>query len=253
LHQHQPDVVYHLAGWSDVSGSWHNPMQTFQVNAAGTLSVLEGARQAKISRVLLISSADVYGPVSPARQPITESHPAQPRSPYGVSKQAAEALGLQYHRAHGLDVVIVRPFNHLGAGQSPQFAASAFAAQIANAEKAGGGEILHGNLSARRDLTDVRDVVRAYRLLAEMGGPGEIYNVCSGRAVAMSDLFDMLLAQARVPVTKTLDPSRLRPVELPVLQGSHHKLTEATGWWPVVPLADTLAEVLADARDRAAS
>lgn len=253
LAHHQPDVVYHLAGWSDVSGSWQQPAQTFRVNALGTLSVLEAARQAKISRVLLISSADVYGPVSPSLQPITEAHPPQPRSPYGVSKQAAEALGLQYHRAHGLDVVIVRPFNHLGPGQSPQFAAPAFASQIAEAERAGGGAVSHGDLSAERDLTDVRDVVRAYRLLAEHGVPGEVYNVCSGQAVAMAAVLDMLIARATVPVAKILDPSRLRPVELPVLQGSHDKLTEATGWQPEVPLDQTLADVLADARLRVAS
>lgn len=248
--QHTPDVVFHLAGWSDVSGSWQHPTRTFQINALGTLSVLEAARQAKVSRVLLISSADVYGPVSPERQPITEIHPPQPRSPYGVSKQAAEALGLQYHRAHGLDVVIVRPFNHLGPGQGPQFAAPAFALQIAAAEAQGGGEIAHGDLSAKRDLTDVRDVVRAYRMLALSGEPGEIYNVCSGTAVAMSDLLDMLVAQATVPIRRVLDPARLRPVELPVLQGSHAKLTEATGWEPEIPLASTLADVLADARAR---
>lgn len=250
LQANQPDVVYHLAGWSDVSASWNDPMRTFQVNALGTLTVLEAARQAKISRVVLISSADVYGPVPADRQPITEALPPQPRSPYGVSKQAAEALGLQYHRAHGLDVVIVRPFNHLGPGQSPQFAASAFASQIAEAEQAGGGRLLHGDLSARRDLTDVRDVVRAYRLLARQGEPGEVYNVCSGVAVAMSDVLDLLLAQARVPVSRALDPARLRPVELPVLQGSHRKLSEATGWEPEIPLARTLADVLDDARRR---
>ncbi len=248
--QHTPDVVFHLAGWSDVSGSWQHPARTFQINALGTLSVLEAARQAKVSRVVLISSADVYGPVSPERQPITEIHPPQPRSPYGVSKQAAEALGLQYHRAHGLDVVIVRPFNHLGPGQGPQFAAPAFALQIAAAEADGGGEIAHGDLSAKRDLTDVRDVVRAYRMLALSGEPGEIYNVCSGTAVAMADVLDMLMAQATVPIRRVLDPARLRPVELPVLQGSHAKLTEATGWEPEIPLASTLADVLADARSR---
>jgi GDP-4-dehydro-6-deoxy-D-mannose reductase len=253
LHQLQPNVVYHLAGWSDVSGSWQNPQQTFRVNALGTLSVLEAARAAKISRVLLISSADIYGPVRPERQPITETHPAQPRSPYGVSKQAAEALGLQYHRAYAMDVVIVRPFNHLGPGQSPQFAAPAFATQIAEAERAGGGEISHGDLSAQRDLTDVRDVVRAYRLLAEHGEPGEIYNVCSGVAVARNVLLDTLIAAATVPVSKVLDPSRLRPVELPVLQGSNRKLVEATDWSPEIALDQTLADVLDDARRRSTS
>ena len=250
IQHHKPDVIYHLAGWSDVSGSWHHPVQTFRVNALGTLSVLEAARTAKIPRVLLISSADVYGPVGADHQPITEDHPAQPRSPYGVSKQAAEALGLQYHRAHGLDVVIVRPFNHLGIGQSPQFAASAFATQIAEAERAGGGQVAHGDLSAKRDLTDVRDVARAYRLLSELGEPGEVYNVCSGRTVAMESVLDMLIERATVAITKTLDPARLRPVELPVLLGSHHKLSRATGWQPEVPLEETLSDVLEDARTR---
>ncbi len=250
LEQHSPEVVYHLAGWSDVGASWQNPTETFRVNALGTLSILEAAVAAKVERVLIISSADLYGPVAPDDQPITETHPAVPHSPYGVSKQAAEALGLQYHRAHELGVVIVRPFNHLGAGQSPQFAAPAFAAQIAEAERRGGGEVQHGDLSARRDLTDVRDVVRAYRLLAESGEPGQIYNICSGRAVSMQMMLDLLIASASVEIKTSIDPSRLRPVELPVLEGSHDKLTAATGWRPEIPLEQTLADVLDDARGR---
>lgn len=252
VRRYRPDVIYHLAGWSDVSGSWHDPVQTFRVNALGTLSILEAAKAANTPKVLLVSSADVYGSVDAAVQPITETCPVCPRSPYGVSKQSAEALGMQYHRAHGLGVIIVRPFNHLGAGQSPRFAASAFAAQIADAEQHGGGELLHGDLSARRDLSDVRDVVRAYRLLAERGRSGEVYNVCSGRAVSMESMLDMLIDRARVPVTTAIDPTRLRPVELPILQGSHQKLTDATSWEPEVTLDQTLAVVLDDARARVA-
>lgn len=246
----RPDVIYHLAGWSDVSGSWHDPIQTFRTNAVGTLSVLEAAVAAGTDRVVLVSSADVYGTVDATDQPITESQPVRPRSPYGVSKQAAEALGLQYHRAHGLGVIIVRPFNHLGPGQSPRFAAPAFAAQIAEAEHHGGGDVAHGDLSARRDLSDVRDVVRAYRLLAERGQPGEVFNVCSGRAVSMESMLATLIGRATVPVSTSIDPDRLRPVELPILQGSHHKLTEATGWEPEITLETTLADVLDDARAR---
>ena len=205
---------------------------------------------AKTGRVVLISSADLYGPVPPAEQPITESRAPSPHSPYGASKQAAEALALQYQRAHDLDVVIVRPFNHLGPGQSERFAVPAFAAQIAEAETKGGGEVLHGDLSARRDVTDVRDVVRAYRLLAEAGIGGEVYNVCQGRAVAMSDLLATLVERSTVPVTTSIDPARLRPVELPVLEGSNAKLRQATGWAPEVPLEETLAAVLDDARAR---
>lgn len=246
----KPDVIYHLAGWSDVSGSWQDPAETFRVNALGTLSVLEAARQAGTERIVLISSADVYGTVGPEHQPITESLPMTPRSPYGVSKQAAEALGQQYHLAHDLGVVIVRPFNHLGAGQSQKFAASAFAMQIAEAEVVGGGEVAHGNLSARRDLSDVRDVVRAYRLLAANGEPGEVYNVCSGRAVSMESMLAKLIEGAKVPIATSVDPARFRPVDLPVMQGSHQKLSEATGWQPEFTLDETLAAVLDDARAR---
>ncbi|MEM8922223.1 MAG: GDP-mannose 4,6-dehydratase [Actinomycetota bacterium] len=250
--EHRPDVIYHLAGWSDVSGSWRDPAATFQVNGVGTLSVLDAARAAGTDRVVLVSSADVYGTVSPDVLPLTEEHPMQPRSPYGASKQAAEALGMQYHRAHGLGVIIVRPFNHLGTGQSPRFAAPAFAAQIAEAEQVGHGTVAHGDLSAERDLTDVRDVVEAYRLLAAEGRPGEVYNVCSGRAVSMQSMLDRLIAGATVPIATAIDPDRLRPVELPVLRGSHRKLSEATGWEPRHSLDDTLDAVLTDARGRVA-
>ncbi len=248
----QPDVIYHLAGWSDVSGSWHEPAQTFQVNAVGTLSILQAAEAAGTDRVILVSSADLYGTVTPDDQPITESHPVQPRSPYGASKQAAEALGMQHHRAFGLGVIIARPFNHLGAGQSPRFAAPAFAGQVAEAERQGGGAVAHGDLSAQRDLTDVRDVVRAYRLLAAEGRPGEVYNICSGTAVSMQSVLDRLIAQASVPISTSIDPARLRPVELPILQGSFEKLHGATGWEPTHSLDDTLTCVLDDARTRVA-
>ncbi len=252
MEEHRPDVVYHLAGWSDVGGSWNDPFTTFQVNAVGTMSILEAAVAAKAERVLLVSSADVYGPVPVEEQPIMETRAPRPQSPYGASKQAAEALGLQYHRAYQLGVIVVRPFNHIGPGQSTRFVAPAFASQVAAAERAGGGEVLHGDLSARRDMTDVRDVVRAYRAVAEHGVPGEIYNVCSGRAVPMADLLATLVANATVAITTAVDTTRLRPVELPVLRGSNAKLATATGWEPRIPLGETLAAVLDDARARSA-
>jgi GDP-4-dehydro-6-deoxy-D-mannose reductase len=254
VERHRPEVIYHLAGWSDVGGSWRHPITTFQVNALGTLSVLEAAATLEDGpRVVFVSSADVYGIVAPADQPITEQHPVRPRSPYGASKQAAEALCLQHHRGQGLDVVVVRPFNHLGAGQSDRFAAAAFAAQIAEAERRGGGWLRHGDLSARRDLTDVADVVRAYRSVALHGRAGEVYNVCSGSTVAMEDLLTRLVEQATVPIECTVDPARLRPVELPILQGCHDKLTEATGWRPERSLDQTLGDILDDARARVAA
>ncbi len=247
---HRPDVIYHLAGWSDVGGSWDDPWTTFEVNTLGTISILEAARLAGTPRVLVISSADVYGIVAPSDLPLTEHQPARPRSPYGASKQAAEAAALQYWRGHGLATVLVRPFNHLGPGQSPRFAAPGFAAQIAEAERRGPSQLRHGDLSAERDLTDVRDVVRAYRRLATSGEPGEIYNVCSGRAVSMEQVLDTLLGLSDVPMERSVDPALIRPIDLPVLCGSYAKLEAATGWRPEIDLDQTLAAVLDDARRR---
>ncbi len=245
-----PDVIYHLAGWSDVGGSWKEPVSTFEINTMGTISILEAARKAGTARVVLISSADVYGPVDQADLPITEQHPARPRSPYGASKQAAEAAAVQYWRGHKVPTVIARPFNHLGPGQSPKFIAPAFAGQIAAAEAGGTSQLRHGDLSPERDLTDVRDVVRAYRLLAEHGESGEVYNVCRSETVSMQQLLDCLLSKTDVPITQTPDPERFRPVEIPVLCGSFDKLQAATGWEPTIPLDETLTSVLTDARQR---
>lgn len=246
----KPTTIYHLAGWSDVGTSWQSPNMTQRVNAEGTLNVLEAARQADVARVVIVSSADLYGTVDPAVLPLTEDAPVQPRSPYGASKQAAEAIARQYVRGWGLDVVIARPFNHIGVGQSAQFAIAAFADRVARVELAGGGVVSHGDLSARRDLTDVRDVVRAYRLLAHKGTPGQVYNICSGATISMQEVLDHLIAQATVPIQTQVDPKLLRPVELPVLLGSHARLTADTGWTTQHDLSDTLDDVLADARRR---
>lgn len=246
----KPDVIYHLAGLSNVGESWNNPVATFEVNTMGTISILEAARRAKTAKVVVVSSADVYGVVTPDVLPLTEAHPAKPRSPYGASKQAAEDAAQQYWRGHGVAAVVARPFNHLGPGQSPQFAAPAFAGQIAEAERDGLTELRHGDLSPHRDLTDVRDVVRAYRLLAEHGEPGEIYNVCSGQTVSMQHLLDAMLSLSTAQITQVIDENLMRPIDLPVLRGSYAKLRAATGWEPEIHLDETLTAVLADARER---
>ena len=247
-----PDVIYHLAGFSDVGASWKEPRTSFRLNAEGTLSILEAARAAEVQRVIVVSSADVYGIASPASLPLHESAPLQPRSPYGSSKQAAEALAQQYCRGWGLDIIVVRPFNHIGPGQSTNFFAPAIASKIARAELSGGGVVTHGDLSPERDFTDVRDVVRAYRLIASEGKRGATYNVCTGRAVAMSTILDALIESAHVPITTEPDPDLVRPVDLPVLRGSFAALHEDTGWEPSIPLNNTLVDVLADARERTA-
>jgi GDP-4-dehydro-6-deoxy-D-mannose reductase len=247
-----PNVIYHLAGWADVGGSWKAPVESFRANAEGTLNVLSAATEAGVERVVAVSSADVYGIVDPAELPLTEDSPLRPASPYAASKVAADYLGLQAWLGRGLPVLRVRAFNHLGPGQTDKFVAPALASRVARAELEGGEVLKVGDLSARRDFTDVRDVVRAYRLLAEKGEPGQVYNVCSGVDLAVQDLADQLVAQARVPLRLEVDPDLLRPVELPVLRGSHQRLTDATGWEPEIPISQTLTDLLEDWRTRLA-
>lgn len=246
----KPEVIFHLAGFSDVGASWKAPRESFRLNAEGTLSILEAARNHRVGRVIVVSSADVYGIASPASLPLTETAPMQPRSPYGASKQAAEALAQQYCNGWGLDVIVVRPFNHIGPGQSANFFAPAIASKIAAAELAGGGSVTHGDLSPERDFTDVRDVVRAYRLIATSGRKGATYNVCTGKAVAMSSILDELIDAAMVPISTEPDPELVRPVDLPVLRGSFEALNADTGWEPSIGLSETLTDVLGDARQR---
>ncbi len=245
-----PEVVYHLAGWADVGASWAHPVETLRVNAEGTAQVLQACLGAGVRRVLVVASAELYGVVRPDELPLREDSPLRPTSPYAASKVAAEALAVQAHLGHGLETIRVRPFNHLGPGQSEAFLAPALAARIARAERAGGGPVAVGNLSPERDFTDVRDVVRAYRLLAEAGEAGERYNVCSGAARSVQDIADRLVAMAEVPVELRPDPDLIRPVDLPVLRGDASRLAAATGWAPEIDLDTTLADLLADMRRR---
>jgi len=240
-----PDAIYHLAAMTHVGESWENPSQVLRVNVLGTAEVLAAARSLDTSpRVLVVSSAEVYGIVTPAQLPLGEDTPAQPASPYAASKLAAEAVALQAWRGFGQPVVIVRPFNHIGPGQSPNFFVPALAKRIVEARRSGARSLPVGNLTTRRDFTDVRDVVTAYRLLIEQGESGAVYNVCSGRDVAMSEVAGNLLELAGANLTLETDPALLRPVDVPVLRGSAALLRSATGWEPRIPLATTLADVL---------
>ncbi len=246
----KPDVVYHLAGQSDVAASWGDPMGTFLVNANGTLHIVRACIDAGVDRLLSVTSSDIYGMVGPGELPITEHAPLRPVNPYAASKAAAEMVCIQGFLGHGLGVIRARAFNHLGPGQSERFLAPALAARIARNELSGNAAVPVGNLSARRDFTDVRDVVKAYRLLAREGEPGEAYNVCSGRDVAVSEIAQTLLDLAKIPMTLEQDDRLFRPVDLPVQRGDNAKLRAATGWTPEIALADTLADTLEDARSR---
>ena len=246
----EPDVVYHLAGWSDVGGSWTEPVEVLRLNAEGTLNVLLGCADAKVERVIAVSSADIYGVVREDELPLTEHAELRPVTPYAASKVAADYLSLQAWLGGGLGVVRARAFNHLGPGQSTKFVAPALADRIARNELDGRDEVPIGNLSPRRDFTDVRDVVRAYRLLAERGEPGEVYNVCSGSMIAIADLADGLIALASHPMHLTRDPALERPIDIPVLLGDNTKLRKATGWAPEITIEQTVADLLADMRHR---
>lgn len=242
-----PDAVYHLAALTHVGRSWDDPVEVLRVNALGTATVLAAARSCGSSpRVLLVSSAEVYGVVTDeSTLPLTEESALAPTTPYAATKVAAEFLGIQAHLGYGQPVVIARPFNHVGPGQASTFAVSGLAQRIVKAIREGRGELPVGNLTPRRDFTDVRDVVRAYRMLVVSGEPGRIYNVCSGQDVAIGDLAERLLALAGTDLRLVADPSLVRPVDVPVLRGSPVRLQAVTGWKPEIPLDDTLADVLA--------
>ena len=246
----RPSVVYHLAGASDVGGSWSTPQATFRSNAEGTLNVLWAARESGVDRVLTVGSADVYGKVSPDDLPITESLEMRPVSPYAASKAAADHVALQANLGFGQGVVRARPFNHLGPGQSNRFVAAALAERVARNELSGEAKVKVGNLSPRRDFTDVRDVVRAYRLLIEHGRSGEVYNVCSGTAIAVQALADEFIALAEIPMELVTDPELERPVDIPVLLGDNSRVRADTGWEPQIPLEVTLGDLLNDQRRR---
>jgi GDP-4-dehydro-6-deoxy-D-mannose reductase len=241
-----PDAIYHLAALTHVGESWKDPLQVLQVNVIGTAALLAAARQCGTDpRILVTSSAEVYGAVTdPSLMPLDELTPTAPLTPYAASKLAAEAITGQAFRGHGQEVIAVRPFNHIGPGQTPNFAVPALAKRIVEADRRGDGSIVVGNLAARRDFTDVRDVVKAYRMLIESGAPGQVYNVCSGHDVAIEDIANTLLRLAGTSLEFKTDPVLTRPVEVPVLRGDPTRLQHATGWKPEIPLEQTLADVL---------
>ena len=239
----RPRAIVHLAALASVAEAWSAERAVWDVNATGTVNLLLAAQDAALdARILIVSSAEVYGIVAEERQPITEQEPIRPRSPYGASKAAAEIAAL----TSPLDVAVVRPFNHIGPGQDTRFAIPSFCAQIAEIERGNQPpQIAVGNLSARRDVCDVRDVVEAYRLLLRRGGPHGPFNIASGEAHAVGDLLERLLALARVPITVATDPGRLRPSDVPLLCGDATGLRAAVGWAPARDLPQTLSDTLA--------
>jgi len=246
-----PDRVFHLAAQSFVPTSWTAPEETLTTNVLGQLNLLEALRRFHPeARLQVACSSEEYGLVRPDEVPITEDNPLRPLSPYGVSKVAQDLLGYQYHASYGLHVVRTRAFNHTGPRRGEVFATSTFAKQIAEIEAGLKPPVLLcGNLDARRDFTDVRDMVKAYWLALEYCEPGEVYVIASGAAPTMREVLDLLIGMARRSVEVRVDPDRLRPSDVPILLGDASKFRARTGWEPEIPFSRTLADLLDYWRD----
>ena len=240
----RPEAIYHLAAITSEQTIRRDPLGAYRVNVLGTVNLLEAVRRhAPQCAVLVPGSAQVYGAPAPDDLPLTEDRPLHPCHHYAASKAAQEACAQAYAAAHRIRALITRSFNHTGPGQSPDFLVPSLAVQILR-----GGRVEVGNLDVARDFTDVRDIVRAYRLLVLRGEPGLPYNVCSGRAVTIRWILELLADQAGVRVEPVVEAARVRPEEPLELRGSHARLTSATGWEPEIPLARTLADVLGSLR-----
>lgn len=243
----KPDVIYHLAGQASPGVSWQNPALTLAINAGGTANILEAAVAFGRPRVVIVTSAEIYGLVTSAMLPLTETSMPEPRHPYGVSKMAAGQLAPLYWQRYELPVIEARPFNHVGPRQALGFVVPDFASQLAAIKLNQRPLVMSvGNLEAERDFTDVRDVAAAYIALAEKGHPGEAYLICSGKAVSIYSLLQMLSELAQVEVQITFDPNRMRPSDTACIYGSFAKIEAHTGWRPNIPLRQSLADALQD-------
>ncbi len=244
--QVHPDYIFHLAAQSSVSVSWKNPQLTIDVNIKGAVNVLETVRELDFKpKVLLIGSGEEYGHICPGDTPIGEDNNTRPGNIYAVTKVCQNMLGKIYADAYGLDIRMVRAFNHIGPNQMPLFAVADFCKQVAEIEAGKKDAVMKvGNLSARRDFTDVRDVVRAYALLMEKGKAGETYNIGSGHAIAIEDILQMILKKSSAKITVEVDPQKLRPVDVPVIEADICKVMADTGWQPRIPLEETIGETL---------
>jgi GDP-4-dehydro-6-deoxy-D-mannose reductase len=248
LDAHEFDSVLHLAAQSSVPASFENPTDTFDINFTGTHRLLELLNKRKFKgRFLFVGSGDMYGPITPEDLPVRESRSLKPLNPYSVSKVAAEALCYQMSQSGPLDIVMARPFNHIGPGQSEHFAVSSFAKQIVEIKRAKRPPMIQvGNLESTRDFSDVRDVVEAYLLLLEKGVSGEVYNICSERERSLQEIFDRLQHIAGIRCDFVIDKSRLRPTDSPRVRGSAEKIHEQTGWKPAIDFDQSLRDLIHD-------
>ena len=242
----KPDVVFHLAAQSSVSVAWKNPQLTVDVNIKGAVNVMDAVRELYYKpRVVLIGSGEEYGHIRDGETPIREDNRLNPGNIYAATKACQNMIGSIYSKAYDMELIMVRAFNHIGPGQSSIFVVSDFCKQVADIEKGEKEPVMYvGNLSAMRDFTDVRDVVRAYALLAEKGENGETYNVGSGNAVAIREILDKIISFSTEEIKVEIDPAKIRPVDVPIIEADISKLQAVTGWKPEISLEETIEEVL---------
>jgi GDP-4-dehydro-6-deoxy-D-mannose reductase len=249
----RPDYVFHLAAIASVTHAYEHPGPTVMTNIMGQINLLQALIHLDDApRTLIVGSADEYGLVEPDDLPISENAPFRPRNPYSVSKITQDMLGYQYWQNYDLPVVRVRPFNHVGPRQRDSFVVAAFAKQVAFAEAGLQDPVIRvGNLEAKRDFSDVRDIVRGYHLAVTLGEAGQVYNMASERCHAIQEILDQLVALSTIPLQVKTDPARLRPSDTPIVLGDCKKFRQLTGWKAEIPLEQSLQDTLAYWRERA--
>lgn len=241
----KPDIVIHLAGQANVARSWQIPQTTMEINVIGAINLMEAIRKVNPAiRLVLVGSSDEYGNLGLAGEDVKETLETRPQTPYAVSKKAQEEMAQVYVRAYGMNICMTRSFNHGGAGQKEGFMIPDFAAGIARIERGEADVLRVGNLTAKRDYTHVKDIVRAYRLIAEKGRSGEVYNVGSGNTYSAQEILDRLCQMAACPVRVETDPKKMRPSDTPVIRCNRAKVTEDTDWEPIYTLEDILKDTL---------
>lgn len=246
----KPDVIFHLAAQSNVKEAWGQPSDTFFSNTVKTMYLLEAVKQvSRDIRIINIGSSEEYGYSKQMEFPITEDSMLNPTNPYGVSKMSAGLMAKQFFEGFDMDIIHVRPFNHIGPGQKKGFVVPDFAHQIVNIEKGRQKPVISvGNLSSLRDFTDVRDIVNGYRLIAEKGIKGQIYNLCSGKPTSIEDLLYAMISLSPSDITVEVDPDKLRPVDIPIYYGSNDKVIDQTSWERKIDLNRSLEDVLEEIR-----
>ena len=251
VNQVNPDAIFHLAGQASVARSWSIPQKTVEINVIAAINLMEAVRAVNPAcRMVMVGSSDQYGNLGAAGSKVTEDLATNPQTPYAVSKMAQEEMARIYVRAYGMNICMTRSFNHGGAGQRKGFLIPDFASGIVAVERGEAPCLRVGNLTARRDFTHVRDIVRAYRLIAEKGRSGEIYNVGSGITYSAQEILDRLCALASCPIPVEQDPAKMRPSDTPVICCDHAKLTQDTDWEPEITMETVLCDVIQEWRNR---